>query len=275
MAMNNPKILRQTDSRWARKPYPTSRSTFGGNGCGCMAILHLCLEVYQYRNATPESTRKYMISKGYAIAGQGTTWQGITAMMEHYKFKNIKKFWANEPMSEVFKEFEKGDKIGIFLFSAGSRGGVTWTTGGHYVAVLDYKKVGSKHYFYTKDSNGARKNDGWHCYEDTMRGLIPKIWVCDRPPKWTTPTKKAYTGTFPTLPARGYFKISDGGAKGSANVKNLQKLLNWINGGSLVVDGKIGAKTISAVKTAQKKLGVTADGLFGKNTLVKAKAYKK
>lgn len=88
-------------------------------------------------------------------------------------------------------------------------------------------------------------------------------------------TKKAYTGTFPTLPAREYFKSGDGGTKGTTNVKNLQKLLNWINGGSISVDGRIGPKTINAVLIAQKILGVKADGLFGKDTLAKAKAYRK
>jgi hypothetical protein len=271
--MNNSKIYRQTDSRWQSKPYPTYSSTFGGNGCGACAITHLVIENYNKRKYTPEKVRKYMVSKGYAIAGQGTAWGGITNAMKYYGMKNIKTFWANEPMSEVFKEFNKGNKVGVFLFSAGTRGGVTWTTGGHYIAILGYKKEGNKHYFYTKDSNGARRNDGWHCYETTMKGLIPKIWVCDRP-AWNH-KKTAYTGKFPTLPKRGYFKTGDGGRTGSANVKNLQELLNWINGGSLTLDGIIGDKTISAVKSAQKKLGVKQDGIFGKQTLEASKKYKK
>lgn len=74
----------------------------------------------------------------------------------------------------------KGRRAGILLFGKGTKGGVKWTNSGHYVAFLDYKvdKHG-KHWFYTKDS-GARKNDGWHCYE-TQMAYVKKIWVVELP----------------------------------------------------------------------------------------------
>lgn len=90
----------------------------------------------------------------------------------------------------------------------------------------------------------------------------------------TTPkpsTKKKYSGTFPTLPTRGYFQSGDS----SAQVKNLQKFLNWANGDKLTVDGIIGAKTIASVKKFQKAVKITQDGLFGKTSLSKAKAFTK
>lgn len=80
-----------------------------------------------------------------------------------------------------------------------------------------------------------------------------------------------YTGTFPTLPSRGYFKKGDKGTQ----VKNLQKFLNWALGLKLDVDGIIGNKTISAIKQFQKITGIKIDGLFGKDSLAKAKKYKK
>lgn len=83
--------------------------------------------------------------------------------------------------------------------------------------------------------------------------------------------EEGYKGTFPTLPSRGYFKKGDKGTQ----VKNLQKLLNWANNDKLSVDGVIGDKTIASVKKFQKVLGVSQDGLFGKNTLKKAKEYTK
>ena len=83
--------------------------------------------------------------------------------------------------------------------------------------------------------------------------------------------KKAYAGTFPKIPNRGYFKTGDKGTQ----VKRLQKFLNWYGGYDLVVDGEIGSKTISAVKKFQKSVGITVDGQFGKNSLTKAKAVKK
>lgn len=83
--------------------------------------------------------------------------------------------------------------------------------------------------------------------------------------------KKTYSGTFPTLPSRGYFKKGDKGTQ----VKNLQKFLNWANGCKLGVDGIIGNNTISQVKAFQKEVKITSDGLYGKSSLEKSKTYKK
>ena len=83
--------------------------------------------------------------------------------------------------------------------------------------------------------------------------------------------KRGYSGTFPTLPKRGYFANTDTGTQ----VKNLQKLLNWAVDAGLSVDGSMGPKTIAAVKTFQKKYGLAPDGYFGKASLAKAKTIKK
>ena len=100
----------------------------------------------------------------------------------------------------------------------------------------------------------------------------------DKEPQAKPQEARGYSGKFPELPARGYFKKGDGylqliGVK--TEVRRLQKLTNWISGTHLQIDGAYGDKTIAAVKKAQKILGVKEDGLFGKETLKKAKAYKK
>ena len=87
----------------------------------------------------------------------------------------------------------------------------------------------------------------------------------------TTPVKKGYTGVFPTLPSRTYFRNKDKGQQ----VKYLQMFLNWANGDRLVVDGIIGPKTISSVKKFQRNTGLVVDGLFGKKSLAKAKSITK
>lgn len=87
----------------------------------------------------------------------------------------------------------------------------------------------------------------------------------------TTTVKKAYAGTFPTLPARGYFKKGDTGPQ----VKLLQKLLNWVVDAKLVIDGILGTKTAAAIGTFEKKYGLVVDKLFGKKCLAKAKTIKK
>lgn len=86
----------------------------------------------------------------------------------------------------------------------------------------------------------------------------------------TAAVKKAYSGTFPKLPSRGYFKKGDKGTQ----VKRLQKFLKWC-GYSVTTGGTYGSKTISAVKKLQKKFGLKQDGKFGKKTLAKAKTLKK
>lgn len=87
----------------------------------------------------------------------------------------------------------------------------------------------------------------------------------------TTTTGKKYTGTFPTLPERGYFKTGDTGTQ----VKYLQKFLNWYGGYGLVIDGEVGDKTIAAVKKFQTATSLTVDGKFGAKSLAKAKTVKK
>ena len=116
-------------------------------------------------------------------------------------------------------------------------------------------------YIYTVEGNAGSNTDGVYqmCYKKNYKKFLG----------FGRPNYKGskYSGNFPTLPARTYFKKGDTGA----NVKLLQKLLNWLNGDKLVVDGIIGNKTINSVKKFQKSYGLSVDGLFGKKSLAKAK----
>lgn len=85
--------------------------------------------------------------------------------------------------------------------------------------------------------------------------------------------KKAYNGTLPQLPARGYFyydtkhnKVKDKGEQ----VKLLQKFLNWCIDSKLKVDGSLGPATYNAILKFQKTYGLAQDGLFGPKCLKKA-----
>lgn len=94
------------------------------------------------------------------------------------------------------------------------------------------------------------------------------------------PTKKGYSGTFPTLPNRGYYKLGDGykqltGSNTKTQIQRLQRFLNWAVNSGLSVDGDYGPKSVASVVKFQKTVGISADGKFGKNSLAKAKAYKK
>lgn len=109
-------------------------------------------------------------------------------------------------------------------------------------------------------------------------------WVYAVPAKTTKTnttkktSKKGYTGKWPELPIRGYISKGDGMGKYAgmkADVKLMQKVINWVTGDKIDVDGEFGKVTVACLKRAQKILGVKADGKYGKKTQDAAKAYKK
>ena len=181
----NSKVFSQLDPRWSGLPYPKKPYTIGTSGCGCCSVTHVIIESSKYEKYTPKTVQPYM--KQFAVAGQGTKWAGITAALKHYGFKPIN----HEKMDDVFKTLAKRKKrLGIILFRKGTKGGITWTTSGHYVAFTDYKVAHGRHYFYTKDS-GGRKHTGWYCYETQMMGLIPQIWTAEAPAEKKVVKKEA------------------------------------------------------------------------------------
>ena len=84
-------------------------------------------------------------------------------------------------------------------------------------------------------------------------------------------TARKYSGTLPKLPKRGYFKQGDSGAQ----VKKVQKFLNWYGNYKLAVDGIYGYNTGQAVRRFQARHNLTVDGEWGSKTQKKAKGYIK
>lgn len=83
---------------------------------------------------------------------------------------------------------------------------------------------------------------------------------------------KTYTGDWPKLPARGWFKNGDV----SPEVCKLKKFLNWFGDYGLDEKNKnYLSKTAAAVKDFQDKAGITVDGEFGSKSLAAAKKVKK
>lgn len=83
-----------------------------------------------------------------------------------------------------------------------------------------------------------------------------------------------YSGTWPTLPSRGYFQKGDKGV----NVCRLQEFLKWYDPTYLPkygADGDFGNETKTAVISFQSREGLKTDGLFGKKSLAKAKEVVK
>jgi peptidoglycan hydrolase-like protein with peptidoglycan-binding domain len=253
---------KQADSRWGKKNYNGS-STMATAGCGPTSVAMLAYAVDGKTN--PWDVALYMKSHGYAIRNNGTAWAGIPAAMKHFGLTDVKNV---EKMSDVFSYLSKG-YCAVFLFRAGTRGNITWTTSGHYVAVTGYKVQNGKHYLYTRDS-GGRDLTGWYAYETQMRGLIPQVWVGKVPtkaaPKPTGKPTGKYSGVIPVPTIKK-------GVKGD-NVKNLQKFLNWYCKANMKVDGIAGNVTCGYLKLFQATEGISADGIYGKVSQSKANAYK-
>lgn len=268
----NSKIFRQYDGPWAKKPYPTSRCTVSGAGCGLVACTHIAIEQERYKNWTPENLRPWMVGKGFAVVNQGTRWEGITETLKHIGHTNVVRVY-NDPMSVAFKELNKGNRIGIFLFKSG-RGGsskVLWTTCGHYVAFVDYKYENNKHWFYCKDS-GGRKHDGWYSYEGAMKGIVYKMWIVER----INPVK---TASKPAVTADG--KLVVDGVGGEATVKAMQRFFGTGQDGIISGQNKTLAKYYPSltsvkygkggspcIKNMQRWLNISQDGIWGKGTSV-------
>lgn len=208
-------IYRQYDSRWGNLSYP-SGNTMAEQGCGPTACANVIANISN-SSVTPKETRTFMLNKGYAVRNNGTMWVGIPACLKNWGYSVT----DCPDMATVWKQCAQGATQGVILFRSGTKEGVTWTAGGHFVAFTDYKIENGKHYFYTRDS-GSRKNDGWHCYETTMQGLIPAIWTCSHPSKnkvtctitynanggTNAPAKQVYNWVNASYADAGYINLS-------------------------------------------------------------------
>ena len=249
---------RQYDSRWGKKNYNGS-STYAAAGCGPTSCANILYAINP--SITPLTTGNFMKAKGYAIRNNGTAWNGIPACLKNFGAKDVRQV---DKMADVFSYCAKG-YVGVFLFRKGTKGGITWTTSGHYIAVTGYKVSNGKHYFRTFDS-GSRKHDGWYCYETTMKGLIPRIWLCKVETEVINKPTGKYSGTIPSPTLKK-------GTKSNA-VSQLQTFLNWYHPAwSLKVDGSFGGNTESALISFQRTEGISTDGVYGNQSFNKAKVY--
>lgn len=273
----NPKIWKQYDARWASKPYPRG-STFGGCGCGCAACTHIAMEQESKQDWTFENLRQWMIDQGFALRGQGTTWEGIRQTLHHIGHEKVVWITESMPMKDAFAELDKGNRIGIILFYGGyskrkriwyrSPDGTVWTASGHFIAFTDYKvDKDGRHWFFLKDS-GGRDHDGWYCFEKSMKGTVGQLWIVERIGKQSEGKEEKKTDG----------KLAVDGIGGVATVKKLQSYLGVAQTGGITIKKSLhkycpslkaveyGKSKSATVKALQKWLGITADGYWGADT---------
>lgn len=170
------KNFKQYDSRWARVPYPRAPYYMADSGCGATACADIVVTNPKYKDKTPKNMAKFMTKRGYAIPNAGTAWAGITACLKHYGFSVTQ----HDDMASFFKEMKKTGRMAIIVFRGGSKGDVTWTLGGHFLACSGMEIKNGQHRLYMLDV-GPRGNTGWFTYEKHMKGLVAQLWTCYLP----------------------------------------------------------------------------------------------
>ena len=264
--MNKTKYM-QTDSRWGGLGYPRSPYFLRNCGCGEVSICNCIIEMDKYKNQTPKTIQPYC--KQYADPnGNGTYWSGIPAMMKHYGMTEVKEHGT---MAQLWTEMKKGDRVCILLMGnkPGGSKRVHWTSSGHFIAGVSYKKSGSEHYLYIKDSySNASNRNGWLGYSTHLKNDVIKVWSG----KLAT-QKKAY---YPTTAYKGKLptKTVKRGDKGT-QVKYMKDFLAWRYNYKFKNDN-FGPTTEKRVKHFQKnyakKYGLEQDGVWGPATRKAAQA---
>ena len=166
---------KQYDTRWAKLGYPKAPYYIKDCGCGEVSICNCIIESSKYADETPKTIQPYC--KQYAAPnGDGTYYSGIPAMMKHYGMTEVKE---HQTMKPLWEELAKGGRVAIYLMGSRNGGskGVHWTSGGHFVCSVDYRKRDGKHEVYVKDSySTSNLRNGWISYEENMRGDVLKVW---------------------------------------------------------------------------------------------------
>lgn len=172
---------------------------------------------------------------------------GVGYSCDYYKAKG--QFYSSNP--------KVGDQI-FFKNSSGARThtGLVYQVDANYVYTIEGN---------TSSTAGVVANGG--CVRKKKYARNYKyIYGYGRPNYKVEPQKPTFSGKFPVLPDRGYFKKGDKGAQ----VIILQELLNYLNACNLKLDGDLGSLTEEQVRIFQQNNDLVVDGCFGKQSESKA-----
>ncbi len=225
-----------------------------------------------YLRAYQDSCRVWTIGWGITDADYSITGTKIRkgliitkATAEKWLMKSLEKKYLPKVMKYDSKYHWNENEAGALVSFAFNIGSIDQLTAD---GTRTRKTIAAKMLEYNKA--GGRALNGLTRRRKAERALFLKAV------KKTGPA--GYSGAFPALPPRGYYKIGDG-VKTLQNyptqLKRLQALLNWATDSYLTVDGKFGSATEKAVRKLQKAAGLPENGHFGKKTLAAARAMKK
>ena len=202
---------------------------------------------------------------GYVIdAEEGNTYSDILKALEVVKAAAGKAMFYGE--YKIWKKLAKAGKTADVIFWEARYG----LNSGVYNSLFPPHKTCALHQYTDKGLTTFIQGE---VDLNRLTGIVPLEW-------FTTPKnpdakifKITYTGDIPVFPKRKYYKLNDGIRTYTdyiPEIKKVQKILNWLLDGTLVIDGKYGKKTRAAVELAQAFLGVKIDGYFGQETLTAA-----
>lgn len=212
-------------------------------------------QYYAGRDVCPEGERKVIISGCQALNGSGKSCGGCV-------------FYPNNMRTLI-------DDCQGFVKQTAGRAGITFTGGGAtsmWNGSTNWEKKGTRDtlpeqlccIFWQASDKKTMSHIGWYIGGGWMihcSGTVKKEKLSAKVTHWAIP--KGLNGNVPTTDKPTLRRGSSGEYVTLLQTKLIQRGYDLQPYGS---DGKYGTKTENAVKAFQKKNGLTADGICGKNT---------
>lgn len=242
-------ILYQTDFKtsiaYKNSSGVRKTTTVSSSGCGATSA---AMVIKYYTNNTDSKLPETLFK---SAADSGEYWgEGIThsSINRFCKEAGITTSWT-DTQSKVTEALNANKPV---IFHAGSNGNKVFTKSGHYIVLRGIRTQNGVTQYQVNDPNSSSRTGTWYnasVFTQEKRGTGADYCIC------------SYTGG--VIPTANYVVLKNGSS--GYQVTALQYMLNE-NGAGLTVDGKFGNGTATAVKNFQKKVGLSQDGVVGKDT---------
>ena len=257
---------------------PYAGESIASAGCGPTSVSDL-IEV------DPTQTAAWLTNHGYAVAHQGTIYEGIAACLSAYGAdgKMIASYQDGAGDNAYFKAWKQAiqsGQMGILLMHKVTSS--YWTSGGHYIAIVGFS---ANRYLVYDPASAVRT--GWHPWSDFAYN-VSALYTSSKRWDGGKIAPDGYWGKATTQKAQKVFGTTVDGVISNQN-QDMRKFLpncqiaSWDfisplklkNGSELIraIQRKIGAEVdgfvgMETVKKLQAFLGVDVDGYFGYRSVV-------